>query len=373
LKQKTVAACMKTADLSPIDLLPRRIAMNRLLSSVAAACMFGLFFLLVAVPPGHMPGLGAASDPFASTFSIVGIDLATGDIGVAVQSKFPNVRPIVPWAEAGVGAIATQSFINVSYGPKGLALLRNGATAEETLRILIANDTNRDVRQVGIIDAKGNSASWTGRECFDWAGGITGTNVGGKGVVITGKGFAAQGNTLVGKETIEALARTFQQTSGSLADKLVAAIVAGGKAGGDRRGEESAALLVKRKGAGYDGTTDDLIDISIYDHPRPLLELERLYKLHKLYYFRTDENHLIKIDPPLCKELQEILSNKPYKGFQFYDGPVSGVFDAKTKKALQDFMGWENYDVRIRDDDRIDREVLDDIRKNYAEWKSVKK
>ena len=347
--------------------------MKRLASAFVGIAAFTLFLVISAPINRSLRQAQTSSDPFASTFSIVGIDLTTGDVGVAVQSKFPNVRPIVPWAEAGVGAIATQSFINVSYGPKGLSLLRNGATAEEALRILIANDSNRDVRQVGIIDARGNSASWTGRECFDWAGGITGANSGGKGTVITGKGFAAQGNTLVGKETVEALAKTFQQTNGSLGDKLVAAIVAGGKAGGDRRGEESAALLVKRKGAGYDGTTDDLIDISIYDHARPLLELERLYKLHKLYYFRTDPKNLIKIDAAMCKELQTILSNKAYKGFLFYDGPVNGLFDAKSKKALQDFMGWENYDIRVRDDDQIDREVLDDIRKNYADWKSTKK
>lgn len=347
--------------------------MKRLASAFIGIVAFALFFLIASPDDPNLRHSQTSSDPFASTFSIVGIDLATGDVGVAVQSKFPNVRPIVPWAEAGVGAIATQSFINVSYGPKGLSLLRNGATAEEALKILIANDSNRDVRQVGIIDSKGNSASWTGRECFDWAGGITGVNSGGKGIVITGKGFAAQGNTLVGKETVEALAKTFQQTNGSLSDKLVAAIVAGGKAGGDRRGEESAALLVKRKGAGYDGTTDDLIDISIYDHARPLVELERLYKLHKLYYFRTDPRNLIKIDQAMCRELQGILNNKPYKGFLFYDGPVNGLFDAKTKKALQDFMGWENYDIRVRDDDQIDREVLDDIRKNYAEWKLMKK
>lgn len=349
--------------------------MKRLTTVLAGLTGFMIFLLIVADPHSGV-GVGggkASSDPFASTFSIVAIDLTTGDVGVAVQSKFPNVRPIVPWAEAGVGAIATQSFINVSYGPKGLALLRNGATAEEALKILIANDTNRDVRQLGVVDAKGNSASWTGKECFDWAGGITGLNSGGKGLVITGNGFAAQGNTLVGKETVEALAKSFQETKGTLADKLVAAIIAGGKAGGDRRGEESAALLVKRKGAGYDGTTDDLIDISIYDHAKPLLELERLYQLHKLYYFRTDPKNLIKIDPLLCKELQSILSNKAYKGFLFYDGPVSGVFNARTKKALQDFMGWENYDIRIRDDDQIDREVLDDIRRNHTEWKSRKK
>ncbi|HLF20687.1 MAG TPA: DUF1028 domain-containing protein [Bacteroidota bacterium] len=313
------------------------------------------------------------SHPVVSTFSIVALDLENGDVGVAVQSKFPNVRPVVPWAESGVGAVATQSFVNVSFGSKGLTLMRSGATAGEALRILIANDSARHTRQVGLIDAKGNSASWTGNECFDWAGGVAGDNWGGKGIMVTGKGFAAQGNILVGKETVEAMAKTFRSTTGSLSDRLVAALVAGGKAGGDRRGEESAALLVKRKDAGYDGTTDDYIDISIYDHPAPLKELERLYTLHKLYFFRTDPKNLVTIDGAVCKELQTILRDKMYKGMEFYSGAANGVFDATTKKALQDFMGWENYDVRIRNDDKIDTEVLEDIRKNYAEWKTRKK
>lgn len=343
-------------------MLQKENPMSRLLF-LAITSILAFALLLVS---RHVP---SHDDPFASTFSLVAVDLENGDVGVAVQSKFPNVRPVVPWAEVGVGAIATQSFVNVSYGSKGLALMRNGGTAEEALRILIANDSARHTRQVGIVDAKGNAASWTGNECFDWAGGITGGRLGGKGTVVTGTGYAAQGNILVGRETVEAMARTFETTKGSLADRLVAALVAGGKAGGDRRGEQSAALLVKRKGAGYDGTTDDYIDISIYDHPRPLQELERLYALHRLYFFRTDPKNLITIDATLCRELQEILRTKAYKGMEFYSGPVTGVFDAKTKKALQDFMGWENYDVRIRDDDKIDREVLEDIRKNYAEWR----
>jgi len=312
-------------------------------------------------------------DPQVATFSIVAVDIGNGDVGVAVQSKFPNVRPVVPWAEAGVGAVATQSFANVSYGPKGLTLLRNGATAEEALRILTANDSLRQSRQAGIVDVKGNAASWTGSDCFDWAGGTAGTNSGGKGVMVAGRGFAAQGNILVGKETVEAMAKTFESTGGSLADKLVAALVAGGKAGGDRRGEQSAALLVKRQGAGYDGTTDDYIDISVYDHPTPLQELERLYNLHKLYFFRSEQKNLIRIDAALTKELQTIMHDKAYKAFEFYAGPVSGIFDEATNKALQNFMGWENYDVRIRQDGLIDKEVLEDIRKNYAEWKKGRK
>jgi uncharacterized Ntn-hydrolase superfamily protein len=311
----------------------------------------------------------SSQQSFISTFSIVAVDLDNGDVGVAVQSKFPNVRPVVPWAEASVGAVATQSLANVSYGPRGLALMRNGATAEQALRILIDTDSARESRQVGIVDANGNSASWTGAECFDWAGGRTATSSGGKGTVIIGKDFAAQGNILVDKETVDALAVTFQKTKGSLADRLVAALVAAGKAGGDRRGEESAAVLVKRKGGGYDSTSDDYIDISIYDNPAPLKELERLYALQKLYFFRSDPKNLIKIDAILCTELQTIMKDKAYKGQEFYSGAINGVFDAATKKALQDFMGWENYDVRIRQDDKIDKQVLADIRKNYREWK----
>jgi uncharacterized Ntn-hydrolase superfamily protein len=187
-------------------------------------------------------------------------------------------------------------------------------------------------------------------------------------MVIVGQGFAAQGNILVGEATVNALATTFERTEGSLADRLVAALVAGGKAGGDRRGEQSAALLVKRRGASYDGTTDDYIDISIYDHVTPLKELERLYALHKLYFFRSEAKNLIPVSNAICLELQTIMQNKAYKGVAFYAGPLHGTYDAATKKALSDFMGWENYDVRIRQDDLIDTEVLEDIRTNYNAW-----
>jgi uncharacterized Ntn-hydrolase superfamily protein len=223
-----------------------------------------------------------------------------------------------------------------------------------------------------VVDAAGGAASWTGEECFDWAGGRAGDNAGGKGALIVGKGFAAQGNILVGKETVEAMARTFEQTNGSLSDRLVAALVAGGKAGGDKRGEQSAALLVKRAGGSYDGSSDDYIDISIYDHATPLAELERLYALHKLFFFRSEPANLIPVDETLCRELQGILGDARYKGQAFYSGPQDGVYDADMKQALYNFMGWENYDVRIRSDEFIDREVLEDIRKNYSAWKSSK-
>lgn len=314
--------------------------------------------------------------PFLSTFSIVGYDPATGDVGVAVQSKFPNVRPVVPWAAAGVGAIATQSFANVSYGPKGLALLQNGASAEATLRILLANDEQRAKRQVGVIDVQGRAASWTGENCFAWAGGRVGDTRGGLGELISGATstpgpfFAAQGNILVSAATVDALAETFQATPGSLADKLVAALVAGGQAGGDRRGEQSAALVVKRAGGNYDGTTDDYIDIAIYDHPHPLQELVRLYHLHQLYFFRSRPEDLRPITPDLCRELQHILAEAAYQGQAFYTGPVHGELDAATRQALQDFLGWCNFDVRLRDDDQMDVAVLAEVRRQYATWQA---
>ena len=332
---------------------------------------FGSLIVILALS-AHGDAGRAVSSPLVSTFSIVAIDMDNGDVGVAVQSKFPNVRPLVPWAEAGVGAVATQSFVNATYGPRGLTLMRNGANAAEALAILTGTDSDKQNRQAGIVDAKGNAATWTGQECFEWAGGYAGTTAASRGVIATGKGYAIQGNILVGQATVDAMAKTFEQTKGPLADRLLAALVAGGRAGGDRRGEQSAALLVKRKGAGYDGSSDDLVDISIYDHPTPLRELERLYALHKLHFFRSDPANLVPVDQAIAAELQTIMSNTAYKGFQFYAGPISGVYDAVTRKALRDFMGWENYDVRIRDDDKIDTEVLADIRKNFGIWKAQK-
>lgn len=320
--------------------------------------IFGFFF-------SYFSNHGLVNDEhYIATFSIVGYDSVTGDLGIAVQSKFPNVRPIVPWAEANVGAIATQSLANTSYGPKGLTLLKNGATAEEALKILIANDSLRDERQVGIVDAKGNSASWTGKNCFDWAGGIAGNITGLKGILISGKNFAAQGNILVGKHVIDSMVSVYNRTNGSLADKLLSALVAGGKAGGDKRGEQSAAILVVRKGAGYGGELDNYIDISVYDHPKPIEELQRLYELHKLYFFKSDPKNLIMIDEKLCRELQQIMKDRG-----FYEGEVNGKYDDAMKRKLKEFMWWENYDERVRDDDKIDIEVLNDIRKNYTLWK----
>jgi len=325
-----------------------------------------------------------ASQRLVATFSIVGFDPANGDLGVAVQSKFPNVRSVVPWAKAGVGAVATQSFVELDYGAKGLDLMANGASAEEALAIVLRGDERRRERQVGIVDARGNAATWTGEGCFSWAGGrvgrdgATAAEVGpgrGIGSVVTGRGYAAQGNVLVSEETVAAMARAFESTRGELAERLLAALVAGGKAGGDRRGEQSAALLVVRAGAGYDGQ-DNFVDLSVYDHLSPIAEIERLYRLNRLHFSRSRPENLIPVTPEIARELQEI-----WRARGFYAGPADGVVDAELQKILIDFMGWENYDVRIAEVEKvdlarggtlvIDREVLDDIREVFrsGRWK----
>lgn len=339
-----------------------------------------LLALLLALVAFHA-GSDRHRDPLVATFSMVALDPETGDLGVVVQSKFPNVRPVVPWLRAGVGAVATQSFAELDYGIRGLDLMENGATAEEALRIVLRDDPDRQQRQVGVVDAAGNAATWTGTGAFDWKGArigdgdgavtAVGPEQGNVGQVVTGRTFTAQGNILVSAETVQAMADAFESAQGSLADRLVAALVAGGAAGGDQRGEQSAALVVVREGAGYDGM-DNYIDISVYDHPTPIAELERLYRLNNLYFTQSDPADLVPVDGAVARELQEIWRERG-----FYDGPVDGVVDAEFQQILVDFMGWENYDLRIApvqavdlaagETLRIDSEVLEDIRAVYRD------
>jgi uncharacterized Ntn-hydrolase superfamily protein len=343
--------------------------------------------LLVAAAYGTTSQRPAPEDatPLVATFSIVGYDATTGDLGIAVQSKFPNVRPIVPWAEAGVGAVATQSYAELDYGTKGLELMKNGATAEQALRIVLQNDPNPEQRQVGIVDAQGNAAMWTGEACFSWAGGRVGQvdsaaaevgpEDGDVGTVVTGHGYTAQGNILVSEATVQAMAEAFETTEGELADKLMAALIAGGEAGGDRRGEQSAALLVVREDAGYDGQ-DNFIDISVYDHATPIAELNRLYQLNNLYFTQSDPRNMIPVTEEIAEELQGIWRERG-----FYDGPTDGEVDAEFQQILVDYMGWENYDLRIPpvqsvdltagDTLKIDAQVLEDMRGVYREGRWV--
>ncbi len=311
-------------------------------------------------PPDHFQKL-------AHTYSIVAWDSVTGDLGVAVESKFPNVGGIVPWGISGVGAVATQSLGNTAYGEEGLSLIAQGATAEEALRIIMRSDTMLQDRQVGMVDARGNAASFTGTRTFDWAGGRVGrpdghgNTSGGKGEVIVGHGYAAQANIMVSDQTVKNLAETFERSSGSLADRLMAALRAGQAGGGDRRGMQSAALLVVRRHGGYLGANDRFIDIRVYDAPDPIAELARLLALHKLHFFPSEPADLIPITPDVVRQLEPILLREPVGQPEKWLKAPEGKVDDTFLAALRDFMYWENYDVRVRMDGRIDRVVLDDI------------
>ncbi len=306
----------------------------------------GAFWRPASLPP-HVP---AYSDRCVSTFSIVACDPATGDLGIAVESKFLAVGAVVPWAKAGVGAVATQSWANTSYGPQGLDLLAEGQAPDEVMAALTGPDVHRALRQVGIVDAKGRAATYTGSECFSWAGGITGPN------------YACQGNILVSEATVQALAHTFEATSGGLWDRLIAALAAGQAAGGDSRGQESAALLVVRDGGGYGGLNDRFIDLRVDDHPRPIEELARLLDLHKLYLFKTDPADIIPIDEAIARELQSVLL-----GTGDYTGAVTGVYDEATRNAFNAFSMRENLEDRWVDGARVDAVALRFIRQRFVQ------
>jgi len=276
-----------------------------------------------------------------STFSIVAVDPKTGELGVAVQSKFIAVGAVVPWAKAGVGAIATQSYANTSYGPKGLALLSQGLSAEEVLQRLISEDPERELRQVGIVDAQGRAAAFTGEKCFPWAG------------HIVGEGFACQGNILAGKEVVEAMAEAFAKSSGTLAERLLSALSAGQRAGGDRRGQQSAALLVVKEKGGYGGFNDRYIDLRVDDHPRPIEELRRLYELHQLYFAPPKPEEIVPLTEDLRRRLQELLGKLGY-----FRGAVDGKPSPEFDEALFEFCGMENLEEHLRTDGTFDLRIL---------------
>ena len=320
------------------------------------------------------PGLLAAQQPLtppahfrklAHTYSIVAYDSVTGDLGVAVQSKFPNVGGIVPWGRAGVGAVATQSLGNTAYGERGLDLVANGATAEQALREVMRTDTMLQDRQVGIVDAHGNAASFSGTRTFDWSGGRVGGQAGGrtggKGELIVGRTYAAQANIMVSDRTVKNMAATFEATPGDLATRLVAALHAGQAGGGDKRGMQSAALLVVRQHGGFLGANDRFIDIRVYDAKDPLAELDRLLALHRLHFFPSEPQDLMPLSPDVVTRLEPILLTEPAGQADKWLKHPQGSANQAFLEALRDFMYWENYDVRVRMDGRIDRVVLQDI------------
>jgi uncharacterized Ntn-hydrolase superfamily protein len=279
----------------------------------------------------------ARSDVVA-TYSIVACDLGAGQWGVAVQSKFLAVGSVVPWAEPHVGAIATQSWANPSYGPDGLDLLRSGQTAEEAVAALTAADEGREHRQLGIVDGSGRAATFTGAQCQDWAGGRT------------GNGYAAQGNILVSHETVDALAVTFEQNRHlSLAERLLECLAAAQAAGGDRRGQQSAALVVVEKNAGYANLSDLVVDLRVDDHEHPIAELRRLYGLHKELFGTTPPEDWITVDDVLAAELRDRLAKLGYSD--------------ELGKAFSDWAGAQNLEERVEGVDRIDPVVLEALRK----------
>jgi uncharacterized Ntn-hydrolase superfamily protein len=279
-----------------------------------------------------------AEQPIVATYSIAACDLEAGHWGVATQSKFLAVGSVVPWAEPQVGAIATQAYANPRYGRDGLELLREGLAATEVVERLTDADDDRAHRQLGIVDAKGGSATFTGSECMDWAGGLAGPC------------FAAQGNILVGEETVAALASTFAATAGRpLAERLLECLAAAQAAGGDRRGQQSAALLVVERDGGYAGLSDLLVDLRVDDHAQPVTELARLHGLHALLFGKSPSETWIDVDDNLRAELTDRLSKLGYSG--------------DLEQAFGAWSGTENLEERVDGVDRIDPVVLAELRK----------
>ncbi len=273
------------------------------------------FLFACVVLPGlhliHTPALAATRstpEPIA-TFSIVGYSPETGELGVAVQSKFFAVGAVVPWAKAEVGAIATQAFGNTTYGPRGLEMLSMGLRPEQVLDLLTSTDEDKERRQVGIVDAHGNSVTYTGKNCNAWAGGRTGKN------------YTAQGNILVGEQVVNAMCAAFEGTAGDLSERLWSALDAGQKAGGDSRGQQSAALLVVKKGGGYAGFNDRYIDLRVDDHPEPIKELGRLLKIQHAMSKLSEASALYreKKHAEAVEAAREAVAYKPDYGDAHYD------------------------------------------------------
>jgi uncharacterized Ntn-hydrolase superfamily protein len=275
------------------------------------------------------------------TFSIVAREAESSQLGVAVASKFLAVGAVVPWLEAGVGAIATQALANTRYGPDGLTQLRAGATADQALASVLAADEGRDDRQAGFVDVKGGAATHTGDRCMDWAGGRT------------GNGYAAQGNILTGPDVVDAMVRAYEAANGALAERLLAALAAGDAAGGDRRGRQSAAIVVVAAGGGYGGNDDRMVDLRVDDHADPVPELRRLYDIHSLLTGTTPEEEKLPLEGALADEVRELLRRAGYP---------SAPGEAGLGEALRAFTGVENLEARWWHERRLDPVVLAHLR-----------
>ncbi len=277
------------------------------------------------------------------TFSIVACDLEEQAWGVAVASKFPAVGSVVPWVQAGVGAVATQSFANTSFGPRGLALMATGLSAQETLERLLEDDTDKELRQVGLVDAKGGSATFSGSGCFAWAGGVA------------GRGYAIQGNILASEKVVPAMERAFHKTKGSLPTRLQAALLAGDRAGGDKRGRQSAAIYVAKPKAGYGGYLDRWLDYRVDDHEDPVPRLGELLEMHELYFGKSEEKDHVEIKGEVLQQVIGILGRAGYlkEGKGFVD-------------TFNEFIGNENFEERADHQGRwIDGPVLKYLLKKF--------
>jgi uncharacterized Ntn-hydrolase superfamily protein len=280
--------------------------------------------------------------PHLSTFSIAACDLETPAWGVAVASKFLAVGAVVPWVSAGAGAVATQSFANTAYGPQALEMMRQGLSASETLKRITQADPERALRQVGLVDVCGEAATFTGEGCFEWAGGLT------------GPGYAIQGNILAGAGVVQAMEQAFLQTQGALAGRLYAALLAGDRAGGDRRGRQSAALYVAKPAGGYGGYNDRWLDLRVDDHTDPVQRLGELLRLQALYFGHSTEEERVPLAGETLRKLQGLVARLGY-----YQGEAHGVLDAATRAALEAFLGNENFEERVDwDMGKIDAPVI---------------
>jgi uncharacterized Ntn-hydrolase superfamily protein len=280
------------------------------------------------------------------TYSIAAFDADEQAWGVAVASKFLAAGSLVSWAQAGAGAVATQALAKVGFGPQGLALMGQGKSAQETLDLLLKADPNAAHRQVGIVDSKGGTAAHTGKECGNWAG------------HRTGAGFTCQGNILIGGATLDAMVEAFTSAKGELADRLTAALAAGDTVGGDRRGKQSAAVVVVRPKGGYGGDTDRYLDLRVDDDPEPVRKLQSLLATHHLYFGSTRPEDLLPIGDSIARELQTILINQGY-----FSGAVSGVWDDLSKQAFWKMVGNENLEVRWNPDHQPN--MIDSVALNY--------
>jgi uncharacterized Ntn-hydrolase superfamily protein len=284
-----------------------------------------------------------------ATFSVVACDLKAQAWGIAVASKFPAVGAVVPWARAKVGAVATQALANTSFGPRGLELMASDLSAEETLSKLLAVDPGREHRQVGVVDYQGNAATFTGKDCSEWAGGIS------------HPGYAIQGNILAGPEVIRQMETTFLQTGGLLPDRLLAALEAGNNAGGDRRGRQSAAIYVVKPRGGYGGFNDRWIDYRVDDHLNPISRLTEMLELHHLYFGKSPKSKRATLDGPVVQDIQRIM-----KGLGYYT-PTDGQYDDATREAFRAFINNENFEERADPDGAwIDQPVLDYLLKKLS-------